>query len=241
LGDFTLGQRTIARAVGAFTTALFTFTARHARHACRWHLRGPLDAAVRSGAPFVLAAWHQDVLPLFHYLALHHIERPGRYLMMSSRSFDGEVTERVLRPFGFDFVRGSAGKEGARTALRELQRAARAGRRIVLIADGPVPPPYRLRPGPVQVARHSGLPLFVARAWSRPQQVVPRTWFRMTIPLPRSDIAVFSAGPIDVGGEFEEARSRAEAALHELGRQVDGHLYLTPRPPPGVRFEERAV
>ena len=239
--DFTRGQRLIAGAVSAFTTVLFSFTTRHLRHSCRWHLRGPLDEVVRSGRPFILAAWHQDVLPLFHYLALLHRERPRRFVMMSSRSFDGEVTEQVMRPFGFDFVRGSAGKQGARAALRGLRRAAQAGRRIVLIADGPVPPPFELRPGPIFVARQSGLPLFVVRVWGRPQQVAPRTWFRMTIPMPRSDIAVFSDGPIDVRGDFEEARRRAEDALLALGRGVDAHLYLRNPPPRGIRFEGRAV
>jgi lysophospholipid acyltransferase (LPLAT)-like uncharacterized protein len=223
---YTPGQRLAAAAAEAVTTFGFGLTTRHARLGCRWDLAGPLDAALRSDGPLIVAAWHQDVLAFFHYLAVYtHLQRKRRPVMMSSRSFDGEVTERIMRPFGFDFVRGSRGKKGARAALRGLLRAAGQGRDIVLIADGPLPPAYRMQPGPVYLARESGLPLYVARAWVRPQLVLSRTWFRMAVPLPGCRVAMCSAGPLDVSGNLEEARERAEKTLHRLGIDADARLY----------------
>ena len=240
--SYTLGQRIVAGAIRGVTMVAFSFFMRHLRNSCRWHFSGPLDEAIRSGRPFVLAGWHQDVLALFHYLAIYsHLERSAHFVMMSSRSFDGEVTEQIMRPFGYTFVRGSAGKAGARAALRGLRRAARAGGRVVLIADGPGPPPYLLRPGPVFLARDADIPLYVVRAWVRPQRIVPRTWFRLAIPMLRSDVAIFSAGPVDVSGRFESARLRAEKELHRLGKDVDEYLYLRRRPRRGVRFTDRPV
>ena len=232
----------LSAAVGGLTTAVFSLTTRHVRHACRWHFRGPLDGVLRSGEQFLLAGWHQDVLALFHYLtSFTHLEKRRRPVMLASRSFDGDLTERTMRPFGYDFVRGSAGKKGGRAALRGLLRALSAGRDVVMIADGPLPPPHLMRPGPVYLARRSGVPLYLVRAWVRPHHIWGGTWFKMAVPLPRCDIAVFSAGPIDVGGDFEQARRHAENELRRLGEEVDAHLFLRARVTGGVRWVDRAV
>ena len=192
---YTFGQRLAARGVGALSQIVFGFTLRHVRHECRWHLSGPLDAALRDGGQLILAAWHQDVLPLFHYLCqLTLLEQRRRFVMLSSQSFDGELTERTLAPFGFEFVRGSAGRKGGRSALRSLHRHVDRGRDIVVIADGPRPPAFLMKGGPIQLARASGVPLYVARASARPSLILPRSWTRMTLPLPRCDLALFS-GP----------------------------------------------
>ncbi len=156
--------------------------------------------------------------------------------MLASRSFDGEVTERLLRRWGFRFARGSAGKAGGAAALRELARGIRKGGWAVVVADGPRPPPFRLRPGALFLAREGLIPLFAVRAWARPQLLIPRTWFRMAVPLPRCDIAVFSAGPIDPGGDEEVARLRVEGELEQLRRAADAHLYLGPPPHGGAHL-----
>lgn len=230
-------QRAAAPIAEAASRLLFGFTTRHMRLHCRFHFRGPLDGEIASGRPLLLALWHQDVLTLFHYLAARgRLEHGRRFAMLSSRSFDGEITERVMRPWGFSFSRGSFGKEGGASALRGLLRAARRGESVVLVADGPLPPAQVMRPGPLHVARESGLPLYVARAWARPQILLPHTWFRMAVPLPAAHVALFSDGPIDVSGELEAARGRAESSLHALGEACDAHLYLRSRVAGGERL-----
>ena len=231
-----------AAAAGGLFTSVFSLTCRYMRHGCRWHFRGPVDDVLSGKEQFVLTGWHQDVLPFFPYLAnFTHLEKRRRPVMLASRSFDGEITERAMRPFGYDFVRGSTGKKGARAALRGLLRASKEGRDVVMIGDGPGPPAHVLQSGPVYIARESGVPLYVARAWARPHHIIGSTWFKMAVPLLRSDVAVFSAGPIDVSGDLEEARQRAEDALHRLGVEADAHLFLRPRVTGGVRWVDRAV
>jgi lysophospholipid acyltransferase (LPLAT)-like uncharacterized protein len=238
---YSLAQRVAARLVGGLGQAFFGFALRHARHDWRFHLEGPLDDALRAGRQVIVTAWHQDVMLLFHYLITYTgLEQRQRFAMLASRSFDGEVTERLLAPWGFRFVRGSAGKKGARAALLGLTRAAQAGASLVVIGDGPQPPPYEMKPGPIFLARRTGLPLFVVRAWARPQLVVPSTWFRLAIPLPRAHCAVHSA-EVDVSGDFEEARQRAESALNRACETADAQIYLTPRPRGGVRLATRGV
>ena len=239
---YSLGKRLFGHAVDGFSRCFFGFTTRHARHDCRWHLHGPLDELLRGDEPLILAAWHQDVMPLFHYMVNYtRLEKRRRFAMLASRSFDGELTKRILSPWGLRFVRGSAGKAGGHAALRGLQRALEAGDSALIVADGPQPPPYVMRSGPVYLARNTGVPLYVVRAWARPQFLLAGTWFRMAIPLPRSHCAIFSAGPIDPGGDFEEARLRAERTLNGLCELADAHLYLRKSIRGGVRLVARDV
>ncbi len=109
---YTLSQRIAASAFEGVARFFFGLSTRHVRHACRWHLRGPLHSALESDQPLILAAWHQDVVPLFHYLVNFTAfpTRRHKFVMLASRSFDGEVTERIVRPWGFRFVRGSFGR-----------------------------------------------------------------------------------------------------------------------------------
>lgn len=223
---YSLGQRWAAAAVGAATRFVFGMTTRHAR-ACRWTVRGALHEALAREGPLIVTAWHQDVLPFFHYLILRsRFQHPRRWTMLASRSFDGEVTERILAPWGFSFVRGSAGKRGAASALLGLRRALAAGHSVVMIGDGPRPPARRLAPGPAYLARTAGVPLYAARVWARPQWIWPRTWFKPVIPQPYARFVVRSAGPIPVDGTLEESRARIERALNELCVNADADLYL---------------
>jgi hypothetical protein len=223
-------QKTAGAIAEGFSRLVFGFLLRYARHFLRWRVRGPLDGVLRSRSPFVVAYWHQDVLHLQHYICLRAgVEGRRRLVTLSSQSVDGEVGFRLLHPWGYAAVRGSSGKEDAGSALRDLARELRGGAGVVLASDGPQPPPFRMRKGPVWLARETGAPLFVARAWGKPQLLVPRTWFRMSIPLPRSEVVVLSEGPVDVSGTLEEARLRAEAALERLRVEADAMLYL-PQP-----------
>jgi lysophospholipid acyltransferase (LPLAT)-like uncharacterized protein len=235
-------ERIALAAIAGGVTALFGLSTRYLRHACRWHLDGPLHAALAEGRPLIVASFHQDVVPFFHYLANYtRLEARRPFTMLASRSFDGEVTERIMRPWGFRFVRGSFGRAGGSTAARGLLRALAAGERVALVADGPRPPAGVMRSGAVFLARASGAPLYVARAWARPQLLVPRTWFRMAVPLPRAHIACLSAGPVDVSGTLEEARARAEGELLRLCEEADARLYLRRRLTGGIRLASRPV
>jgi hypothetical protein len=63
----------------------------------------------------------------------------------------------------------------------------------------------------------------------------------MAVPLGRAHLACLSAGPIDVSGTLEEARTRAETALARLCEEADALLYLRRRVSGGVRLASRPV
>ncbi|MDH3590452.1 MAG: DUF374 domain-containing protein [Planctomycetota bacterium] len=235
-------QRALAPVVGAVARTFFGMTLRHVRTGCRWTVRGPLDAALKDrGRPLVLAIWHQDVVPMFHYLiATAGFEERRRFVMLASRSFDGELTRRILEPWGYRFVRGSTGKRGARASLLGLCRAVEAGESVIIVADGPKPPARRMQPGAPFVAQATGAPLYVARAWGKPQWLMAGTKFRMVLPLPRSRFALFSER-VDTAGTPEQIRAHAEGTLLSLCADADAELYLRRHPREAVRLVERAA
>ena len=106
--------------------------------------------------------------------------------VMSSNSYDGEYMGRIIRKFGFVAVKGSSSKNAVR-ALLGLRRALDEGWTVAFTLDGPRGPRYKVKPGPVALARSSGVPLSmfhmaVDRAW------VLNTWDQLMIPKPFSRV-----------------------------------------------------
>src|ERR1700747_3856483 len=94
--------------------------------------------------------------------------------VMSSDSFDGEYTGRIMQKFGFVKVRGSSSK-GAVRALLGMRRVLEQGWTVAFTIDGPRGPRYVAKPGPVLLARTTCVPMSafhiaLDRAW------ILKTW-----------------------------------------------------------------
>jgi len=144
----------------------------------------------------IFVFWHHCVIPAAHYFRNQNIA------IMTSRSFDGEAIARLVEKLGYQAVRGSSSRGGAR-ALLEMHKLAQDGRCVVFTADGPRGPRFVAKPGPVLLARNSGLPVrpfaFAARrAWTL------KSWDRMVIPRPFSRIVLRFGGPISVSENATE-------------------------------------
>jgi lysophospholipid acyltransferase (LPLAT)-like uncharacterized protein len=129
-----------------------------------------------SAQPFVYSFWHNCMIPAMY------LWRGRKIRVMSSDSFDGEYTGRIMQKFGFVKVRGSSSK-GAVRALLGMRRALEEGWIAAFTIDGPKGPRYVAKPGPVVLARSSGAPMAyfhiaVDRAW------VLKTWDGCMIPKP---------------------------------------------------------
>lgn len=106
----------------------------------------------KDGRNVIVAFWHgrQLMLPVAY--------RGKGVSIMVSRHRDGEWIARTVAHFGFRSVRGSTTRGGA-SALRSLIREARSGRDVGITPDGPRGPRHRVRPGVVELARQTGLPI----------------------------------------------------------------------------------
>ena len=124
---------------------------------------------------------------------------------MVSRSFDGEYIARIIERFGFVAVRGSSSRGGSE-ALRDMRKELEKGAAVAFTIDGPRGPKYVAKPGPVLLARSSGMPMaafYVALsdAW------VLKTWDEFMIPKP-----------------FSKALVRVSAKVHVPAQAPDGQI-----------------
>ena len=128
--------------------------------------------------PLIGSFWHACIIPSTYFCRNLGIR------VMSSNSYDGEYMGRIIRKFGFVAVKGSSSHNAVR-ALLGLRRALQQGWTVAFSIDGPRGPRHKVKPGPVALARSSGVPLTmyhmaIDRAW------VLNTWDRLIIPKPFS-------------------------------------------------------
>jgi len=136
---------------------------------------------------------------------------------MSSNSYDGEYMGRIIRKFGFVAVKGSSTRNAVR-ALLGLRRALQEGWTVAFTLDGPRGPRYKVKPGPVALARSSGVPLTmfhmaVERAW------VLSTWDRLIIPKPFSRVLMRFGKLIPVPSDATD--EEVERYQQELQNSLD--------------------
>lgn len=145
--------------------------------------------------------WHRCVI------AATHRCRDNQIAVMTSRSFDGEYIARIIAKFGFIPVRGSSSR-GAVGALIGMRRELELGHSVAFTIDGPRGPRYVAKPGPVLLAKKTGVPIgcfyiHLERAW------VLNSWDRMMIPKPFSRAIFYVSSPISVppNADDEEMQS----------------------------------
>jgi lysophospholipid acyltransferase (LPLAT)-like uncharacterized protein len=175
--------------------------------------------------PLITSFWHACIIPSTY------IFRDFGVRVMSSNSYDGEYMGRIIRKFGFVAVKGSSSRNAVR-ALLGLRRALQEGWTVAFSIDGPRGPRHKVKPGPVALARSSGVPLSmyhtaVERAW------VLNTWDRLVIPKPFSRVLLRFGALIPVPPEasdedlaryqqqlqdsLDRAREFAEANIEKVG------------------------
>ncbi|HSY63894.1 MAG TPA: lysophospholipid acyltransferase family protein [Terriglobales bacterium] len=171
--------------------------------------------------PIILAFWHNCIFPATY------IWRNLQIRVMSSDSFDGEWTGRIIRKFGFVKVRGSSSR-GAVRALLAMRREIEQGWPVAFTIDGPRGPRFVAKPGPVLLARATGAPMVafhiaVEKAW------ILNTWDRSMIPKP------FSRGlmrvsrriivPADASdSQKERFHAELQAALERVREFAEGNV-----------------
>jgi lysophospholipid acyltransferase (LPLAT)-like uncharacterized protein len=195
------------------------------RFAVSWEDGAPGSLEKR---PVIYSFWHRCVFPAAY------LWRNLNIRVMTSQSFDGEYIARIIQRFGFVPVRGSSTR-GAVRALLGMRRDTEEGWTVAFTIDGPRGPCYVAKPGPVLLARSTGVPMSVFHmavdnAW------VLNTWDRFMIPKPFSRVLMRVATQIMVPADADEAqreqlhvqlqaaldrvREFAEANVNKVGREL---------------------
>jgi lysophospholipid acyltransferase (LPLAT)-like uncharacterized protein len=160
--------------------------------------------------PVIASFWHNCIFPAV-YLC-----RDLSIRVMSSDSFDGEWTGRIIRKFGFVKVRGSSSR-GAIRGLIGMRREIEQGWSVAFTIDGPRGPRYVAKPGPVLLAQTTGAPMvpfYVAleKAW------ILKTWDGCMIPKPFSRALLRLGREVHVppGGDRDHFLAELQASLERV-------------------------
>ncbi len=178
----------------------------------------PADLETR---PIVYAFWHSCILPAMY------LWRGLQIRVMSSDSFDGEWMGRIMRKFGFVKVRGSTSR-GAVRALLGMRRELEQGWTVAFTIDGPRGPRFVAKPGPVVLARATGVPMAVfhiavEKAW------ILNTWDRSMIPKPFSRALMRVSRKIPVPADADDSQkeqfhAELQAALERVREFAEANV-----------------
>jgi lysophospholipid acyltransferase (LPLAT)-like uncharacterized protein len=181
-----------------------------------------MTAAPPTGKPVIFTLWHGRLLPLTYF------HRNQQITTLISRSGDGEYIARVVERWGYATARGSSSRGGS-SGLREMIQAARHGSSLAITPDGPRGPRQKLKPGVLNAAQLTGLPL-VPMSGAATKAWWVEGWDRFLIPKPFSTMYVRYAEPIHIPRAATAAdllvfEREVEQTLNDLTEQADADAH----------------
>ena len=181
-----------------------------------------LTELLKGDRPVVGAFLHARTFQLLHYFS-----RParGRWMLMCSRSSDGDVMTSLEESLGYRVARGSSGSGGAR-ALAEMIRAQREDRQLhsCLAVDGSRGPRGIAQLGILTLARKTNGVLLPVAASTPSCWVNQRSWDRTVIPKFGAEIRILIGEPMNIPRQLSEIQAedlRLELQQRLLAMHVD--------------------
>lgn len=156
----------------------------------RWHNKETLEEYYQSGAPWILAMWHN--CSTFAPWAM----RNRQMTCMVSASRDGEYVARLGALFGNKTVRGSSSK-GSSSATRAVLKLLKSGEAIALTPDGPRGPKYSVQHGVLWLASAAKAPIIPLHIEASRQWVL-NSWDNHRFPKPFSTIHIGIGKPTSI-------------------------------------------
>ena len=184
-------------------------------------------------APAVYPFWHRSLIPACF------LWRKKQIAVLTSTSFDGEYIARILDWFGYTPVRGSSTRGGVR-GLLGMQKVLESGHAVAFTIDGPKGPMYVAKPGPVLLARVTGLPIVCFHVALEDPWVLARSWDRFMVPKPFSRALVRISKVIHVPPNAEDLdpyQAQMQAALDRAREYAEanvGRAESVGRPPDSI-------
>jgi lysophospholipid acyltransferase (LPLAT)-like uncharacterized protein len=176
-----------------------------------------VDPAFSAGEPRIYVFWHEYILLPLALRGHCHLS------MLLSQHVDADILARIAYHVGFDCVRGSSRRGGAR-AIMELEEQSRS-KYLAITPDGPRGPRRRLAMGPVYLASRLQLPLVVMGfGYDRPWRA--NSWDRFAVPRPftraRAVIGPAIKVPADLNrSTMETCRERVERLMNCMTSEAE--------------------
>lgn len=167
---------------------------------------------------FILAFWHGTMLiPWF-------VHRDRNFAALVSKSKDGGLLERVLRPLNYRVVRGSS-HTGGSVALGVLVDLARHEHSVAMTPDGPRGPVHKMKAGAVVAAKRANVPLVLLGVGYQKKRELS-SWDKFQVPKFFSKVNLIYSDPIIIDQElsYDETTKvieNCEIKLNELQHEAE--------------------
>ena len=222
---FSLGQRLALWFISSLGTLAIRLIGPTLRYRVEIEPGGPPQPLL---VPAVYCFWHRCVF------ASAYFYRNRDVAVMTSRSFDGEYIARIIQNLGFRAVRGSSSR-GAVGALLGMHKEIAAGRTAAFTIDGPRGPRYVAKPGPVLLAKNTGVPIvcfhmalesvWVLDSWDA--TMIPKPFSRALLRVSR----VIHVPPDADPATMERIHEEMQAALERVRDDADARVVAKLREP----------
>ncbi len=176
-----------------------------------------VDPACGGSEPRIYIFWHENILIPLYLRGNCHLA------MLLSQHRDAEILARVAHHMGFDCVRGSTYRGGARAIWELFERSRR--QHLAITPDGPRGPRRQLAQGPVYLASRLQLPLVpMGFGYDRPWRV--NSWDRFAVPRPFSQARAVIGPPLNLPRNLdrsgmERSQQRVERLLNCLTMEAE--------------------
>ena len=140
-----------------------------------------------SNSKVIITVWHEDLICAYLWALQALPEKFPAYIIISAHR-DADLAIPALKDIGFSVFRGSSRKGGV-SALLSFLKNAQDSLPLILVPDGPLGPPKKLKPQIKKLAKKLGAVIMHFSFTSRTVLRLP-TWDRLKIPLPGSKIIV---------------------------------------------------
>lgn len=186
--------------LGAFLIRLLYFTNKKEFHA----------PETLGDEPFIMACWHGELL-MIPYAYKRYKKNPKVKLLISEH-FDGNLIAKTLNAFGFETIRGSSTRGGAKALIASIKELKR-GYDLGITPDGPKGPRHSVSDGIIVMAQKAKVKITLVEI--KPSSFWQlNSWDKFTIPKPFGTIRYYISDLINIEGlEMEEARELIRAGL----------------------------
>ncbi len=149
----------------------------------------PFDVVGKNG-PYIFSLWHGSLFGCLYFY------RQKNIAVMASLSKDGDLITKVLDSLGYQKVRGSSSRGGARVLLEAIKKI-KAGTTVAFTVDGPKGPRHEIKPGIIKLAQKTGIPI-VPLCVSYSNSITISSWDKLQIPLPFSRAVLHIGKPLKI-------------------------------------------
>lgn len=164
-----------------------------------------LAAIKKDNRPIIFAFWHGHL-----WLTSYHFRDRG-YIGLASPSRDGEYISRLLMKFGWNIIRGSSSRGGARSLLKLIKKL-KEGRDIVITPDGPQGPIHQVKPGIVYLAQKTDSVIIPVGVYFK-KKVKFSSWDQFQLPYPFTKAALVYGDEIELRADLSEKELEEQQKL----------------------------